>query len=235
MDNNKINEAVFEALFSQAVIDNFNEEIDSIPSNEELGRIYSFSTEFEVKLKKLLKRDRRRDLIKTTMYYSKKVASIFIIVLGLLFSILLFNTEVRAAVGKVFVEWYEKFTSFTFSGEEAINERKEWSLTYLPKGSVLDKEEILGRVTNIEYINNQGDKIRFSYSPEESNTNISVDNENHKINKDSVLDNEAYSIIAIDDKFDNGLIWNMEGHTFNLWGKAPIDELKKIAESITEK
>ena len=44
----------------------------------------------------------------------------------------------------------------------------------------------------------------------------------------------AFSIIALDDKFDNGVIWNMDGHTFDLWGKIPMDELKKVAESILE-
>jgi hypothetical protein len=46
--------------------------------------------------------------------------------------------------------------------------------------------------------------------------------------------NEAYCISAIDDKFDNGVIWNINGHTFDLWGKIPVDELKKVAESISE-
>jgi hypothetical protein len=93
---------------------------------------------------------------------------------------------------------------------------------------------VLGRITNIEFTNNQGDKIRFSYRLEEGITNISVDNENHEINSYVILDKEAFSITAVNDKFDNGVIWNMEDHTFDLWGKVPVDELKKVAESISE-
>ena len=59
-------------------------------------------------------------------------------------------------------------------------------------------------------------------------------NENHEINSYVILDKEAFSITAVNDKFDNGVIWNMEGHTFDLWGKVPVDELKKVAESISE-
>ena len=55
-----------------------------------------------------------------------------------------------------------------------------------------------------------------------------------KISSCVILGNEAFSIIALDDKFDNGVIWNMDGHTFDLWGKIPMDELKKVAESILE-
>jgi len=93
---------------------------------------------------------------------------------------------------------------------------------------------VLGRITNIEFANNLGDKIRFSYRPEDNITNISVDNENHEIDSYVILENDAFAISAVNDKFDNGVIWNVEGHTFDLWGKIPVDELKKVAESISE-
>lgn len=235
MNKDQVNDVVFETLFRQAVIDDFNEEIDSIPTNEQLAKIYSFSPEFEIRMKKLFIKDRRRSLLKNTMLYSRRVASVLIIVLGLLFGTLLFNTEVRAAVGKVLVEWYEKFTLFTFNDDEVIDEKKEWTLGYLPEGYVEENYKVLGRITSMEFTNNQGEKIRFSYGPEESITNISVVNENHEINSCVILENEAFSISAVDDAFDNGIIWNMDGHTFDLWGKISVDELKKIAESILEK
>jgi hypothetical protein len=234
MNKNQVNDVVFEALFRQAVIDDFNEEIDSIPTNEQLTEIYSFSPEFETRMKKLFTKDRRKDFIKTISLYSRRVASVLIIVLGLLFGTLLFNAEVRATVGNILVEWYEKFTSFTFRDDEIIDEKKEWNLNYLPEGYIQENYEVLGRITSIEYRNNQGEKIRFTYRLEESNTNISVDNENHEISSCSILGNKAFSITALDDKFDNGVIWNMDGHTFDLWGKVSIDELKKIAKSISE-
>ena len=235
MNKHKVNDMVFEALFRQTVIDQFNEEIDSIPTKEQLSKIYLFSPEFEIKMKKLFVKDRRRTLVKTAMLYSRKIASIFIIVLGLLFGTLLFNTEVQAAVGKVLVEWYEKFTSFTFKEDGIIDEGKDWILTYLAKGYTEKNYEVLGKITNIEFVNNQDNKIRFSYRLEESITNISVDNENHEMDSCIILGNEAFSIKAVNDKFDNGLIWNMDGHTFDLWGKVSIDELRKMAESISKK
>lgn len=219
MNRDQVSDTVFEALFRQAVIDDFNEEIDSIPTNEQLAKIYSFSTDFEIRMKKLLTKDRRRSSFKNAMLYSRKVASILIIVLGLLFGTLLFNTEVRAAVRKVLVEWYDKFTSFTFRDDEIIVEKKEWTLEYLPEGYAMKNYEVLGRITNVEFINEQGYKIRFSYHPEGSITNISVDNENHKIDRCEILNNEAYCISAVDDEFDNGVIWNTDGHTFDLWVK----------------
>ncbi|NLC02927.1 MAG: DUF4367 domain-containing protein [Tissierellia bacterium] len=234
MSKNQMNDIVFEALFRQAVIDDFNEEINSIESNEELSKIYSFSTEFETRMKRLLTKDRRKEHVKKTMYYSRKVASIVIIVLGLLFSSLLLNTEVRATVGKVLVEWYEKFTTFSFRDDVVIDENKDWILGYIPEGYEQKNYEELGRIKNIEYSNVQGDKIRFSYVPDNSITNISVDNENHEIDTFILLGNKAYSIMATNNEFDNGIIWNMEGYTFDLWGKLSINELERIAESIVK-
>lgn len=230
----QVNDIIFEALFRQAVIDDFDEKLDSMPTKEQLSKLYSFSPEFEIRMKKLFTKDRRRSFIRTGIFYTRKVASIIIIVLGLIFGTLLFNTEVRATVGKVFVEWYEKFTSFTYRDEETINEKKDWSLKYLPEGYVGESYEVLGRITNIEFTNNKGDKIRFSYYSEESITTISVDNENHEIDSYVILGNEAFTATATDNRFDNGIIWNADGHTFNLWGKIPIAELKKIAESMSE-
>jgi len=234
MNEDKVNDVVFEALFRQAVIDDFNEEIDSIPTNEQLAKIYTFSPKFEIQMKKLFTKDRRKHFIKTVSLYSRRAISVIIIVLGLLFGTLLFNTEVRATVGNVLIEWYEKFTSFTFKDDEIIDEKEEWNLNYIPEGYTLNNYEKLGRITNIEFTNKQGDKIRFSYRPEGNITNISVDNENHKIDRGEILNNEAYFVNGIDNAFDNGIIWNMNGHTFDLWGIIPVDELKKVAESISE-
>lgn len=235
MNKAKINDIVFEALFRQAVIDEFNEELDLIPSNEELSALYPFTPEFESRMTKLIIKDRRKSTFKKIVLYSKRIALIFIITLGLLFGTLLFNSEVRAAVGGIIIEWYEKFTSFTFREEGIVIEKKDWELGYLPQNYKLVKEETLGRITYIEFRNNFDEKIRFSYRPEDSNTSISIDNENHTIERTQILGNEAFSAISEDEQFDNGLIWNMKSNTFDLWGKISVNELIKIAESIREK
>lgn len=234
MVKNQVNDAVFEAIFRQAVIDDFEEEISSISSDEQLAKMYSLSPEFEIRMKKLFIKDSIISIFKTVIYYSKKIALLFIILIGLLFATLLFNTEVRATVVKVLVEWYGKFTTFTYGDDIGAYEKKDWTLNYLPEGYIEGKNEILGEVINIEFINNKGDKIRFSYRPEDSNTKISVDNEKHKIDSCTILNNDAYCISAVDDRFENGIICSMKGYTFSIWGKLSIEEIIQIAESISE-
>lgn len=50
-----------------------DEQIDSIPPNEQLAKIYSFSPEFEVRMKKLFAKNRRKDFAKAIMLYSRKI------------------------------------------------------------------------------------------------------------------------------------------------------------------
>ena len=234
MNKEEVNDAVFQALFRQAVIDNFDEEIDSILKDEELRKMYSCSPEFEKRMKKLFKIEKRRSISKTAWRYGRRVASVLIIVLGILFSTLLFNAEVRASVGKVLVEWYEKFTSFTFREDVGVIDDKDWTINYLPEGYVMEINEVLGRVRYMEFANAQGDTIKFSYQPESDGTEIFVDNENHEIYSSEISGDEAYIISATDDEFDNGIIWIRGGYAFDLWGRVEMEELKKMIESILE-
>ncbi len=229
----EIDGSVFEALFRQAIIDDYNEEIDSIPPEEDLVETISFSPEFELRMKKLFAHERRKEFLKKAFNYGRRAAAVFVVAVTILFCMLLFNPEVRAAVKNTVVEWYDKFTSFIFQEENSdIDEKKEWQPEYLPAGYRKNSVEKLGRATNIEYTNDLGGAIYFSYRPDGNDTNISADNENHVFENDTIDGHEAYIIKATKDGFENGLIWNLDGYTFNIWSELPIKELIKIAKSI---
>lgn len=228
-----MNDVVFETLFRQAVIDDFNEEIDSIPSEEELTQIYSLSSRFEIGIKKLLAKDRKKDFLKKFINAGRKTASIFLIGLGLLYGILLLNSEVRATTEDVLVGWYKQFTSFTIRDDEFIDRDKDWILNYLPQGYVLENLWVRGWTTYMEFTNTQRDKIRFSYTPGEEGTDVLVDEELDRVYTSKVLGKEAFFVKSTDEELDNGLIWNKQGYNFDLWGKFSMEELIKIAESLS--
>ncbi|MDF2486138.1 MAG: hypothetical protein K0R46_2306 [Herbinix sp.] len=228
----QIDDSVFEALFRQAIIADYNEEIDSIPPKERLMEIISFSPEFEVRMKKLFTREKQKDLFRKVLKYGKQAAAVFVVATTVVFGMLLFNSEVRAAIKNTAVEWYDKFTSFIFQGDSDTNEKTEWQPEYLPTGYRENSNDKLGKATNIEYINDHDDTIYLSYRPEGNNTNISVDNENHLVESETINGHEAYIAKATNDDFENGVIWNMEGYTFSIWSKLPIEELIKVAQSI---
>ncbi|MFT4143728.1 MAG: DUF4367 domain-containing protein [Mobilitalea sp.] len=220
-------------MFRQAIIDDYNEEIDSIPTNDKLIGKVSFSPKFDVRMYHLFAIERRREFIKKALLYSKQIAALFILTTAVVFSLLLLNPEVRAAVKSTVIEWRDKFTSIIFQSKSSnMSDEKDWQLDYLPPGYKEDKIENLGMVTNVEYVNDQGQIIYFSYKPDGVNTNISIDNENHKIESTVINGNTAYIASATSEEYENGVIWGMKGYTFSLWSQLPMDELIKIVESI---
>jgi hypothetical protein len=106
---------------------------------------------------------------------------------------------------------------------------------YLPDGYYENSVEDLGKVIYIEFINDKGEKIRFSYRAEGSTSNLSIDNENHIIENIKVNENMGYSAIALTEEFENGVIWTIDGFKLDLWSRLSITEIKKIAESVSEK
>lgn len=233
MNINQIDNHIFEALFRQAVIDDYTEDIDSIPSKNELMKIISFSAEFELRMKKLLAHEQRKETLTTTLKFGKRAAAIFIVATSIFFCTLLLNYEVRAAVKNTVIEWYNKFTSFIFQGEASdTGVQKEWRPQYLPQGYLESTVEKLGKATDIEYVNDEGGVIYLSYRPEENDTSISVDNENHIIESIIINGHEAYTVKAAKDDFENGVIWSMDKYTFNIWSQLPIEELIKISQSL---
>lgn len=234
MNKKQLDDIVFDELFRQAFIDNFEEEINLIKAEGE-ALMCKPSQKFQKEMKKLFEKDDRKAFIKKFIVHVKKAASILLIILGGLFAALLINKEVQATINKVIIEMYEKFNSIIFKGEELDFKEKDWILNYIPQNYTIKSYEKLGNSINIVYENPQGNKIRFSYTPEKNSTNISIDNENHKMEKRRILNENASFLTAKTNKFDNGIIWNRDRYVFELWGKNDIDELKKIAESLSKK
>ena len=233
MDNMKADDPVFEALFKQAVIDDYINEIDSIPSNEELAKKYSFSPQFDLRMKKLFARVRRKEIALKITKYSQKIAVVLLVISTVFFGVLLINPEVRAAVGNVVVEWLEKFTSITFTGDKENTEVKILSAEYLPNGYSQSLIEDLGNLTYIEFSDNMGNRIRFLYRPSGNIVSgISIDNENHIIENYMINGNFAFVATATDNDFENGIVFTVENHVAEVWGAIPVEELIKIAESV---
>lgn len=234
MNSNRISDSVFEALFRQAVLDNFDDEINSIPADDILKKTYSFSNEFELRMKKVFAVNRRREVFVRFFYYGRKVAVIIVITFSCIFTLLLSYPEVRAAIGNVLVEWYEQFTTFSFPKETTNNPNIHWIPEYLPDGFTYNEMYEFGETTNIIYTNDAGVEISITFRPSTNSTNMSIDNENHDIEECYIGGNNAYTARSKSFDFDNAVIWSMHGYTFDIWSKLSVDELVKVAESIKE-
>jgi len=230
----KIDDPAFEALFRQAVIDEYKEDIDSLPSNEELKKLYPVSAKFDFKMRKIIARYRRKGIYKNIIKHTQKVAVVFLIISTVLFGMLMTNPEVRAAVGNVIVEWFETFTSITFSRqEETKTEQNKLHPEYLPDGFTITSSLELLDLTRIIFSNESDNEIRFMYSANDILTNISIDNEHHIIEDFIINSSAAFIATATDADFDNGIVFIYENYVVEVWGKISVEELIKIAETIS--
>ncbi|WP_026476234.1 DUF4367 domain-containing protein [Alkaliphilus transvaalensis] len=229
MSTRNSNDVAFEALLRQAVIDNYLEEITSIPSNEELYKIYSFSPEFELKMDKLFSKDKAKDNFKQILYYTKRVAILIMATSTILFSALLFNSDVRASVVRVGVNIYEQFTSIRFNNATYVNLADfEINIGYLPDGYFEYSREELGDV-GIITITNKEKVLYIIYS---SNMDNFVDNENRIFEERIINDDIVFVTTATGKDFDNILIGSIGSLTINIEGEFVADELIKVFKSI---
>lgn len=231
MVKNNYHDAVFETLLKRAVVENFENEMASIPSNEELAELYTFSKRHETRMKHLFRKERAKSYLLATAKFAKRIAAVFVVVMAILFGALLFNADVRAAVGNVIVDWYEKFTSFTFTGEKQIN-KSEWRPTYIPEGFEEVNVVVVGAFTDVFYTNATGIELRFTYSATLGDLNISVDNEQKQVELITIDGQDVTKVTALIPEIENGVIFQHQGYTFDIWSLIEIEELLKIAESI---
>jgi hypothetical protein len=235
MNNRESEPTLFDAVFAQAVIKNFEDELDQIPPRQELEKIYSFSEAHIAKMKRLFGQDKRKDIFRKIGIWSRSVAAVIVIAMALLFGALLLSPQVRASVSEVIIQWYEKFTSFTSGTNEQENlENLEFWPTYLPEG--FSQHEVLqsGSINEISFSNTEGNDITLVYL--ESTGAIAINNED--VIYSTVTDNNiVYHLFESKEKGTrSSIVWDMNGYRFTILSEYPIQELQKMAASVaTEK
>lgn len=225
MTDRQVSDSVFEALFRQAVIDNLYDELDSLPSDEELAKQYTFSQRHEERMKKLFARERRNERLRATLKVGKRAAAAIIIAISILFGALMSVPEVRATVVQTVVEWFDEFVRFTSSAPRAASESLE--PTWIPDGFREEFRDEMVMSTVILYQNDDGKIILFDSSL--ASGLLEVDNE-YAIYEIIIVDGVEYHIlIAIEIDGENSIIWELDGWRYFLRSTIPVEYLQKMA------
>lgn len=232
MNSHEFDSTLFDAVFAQAVIKNFEDELKEIPPRQELEKMYSFSVSHIAKMKKLFRQEKRRDIFRKIGIWGRSTAAVIVIAMALLLGALLLSPQVRAAVSEVIIQWYEKFTSFTSGTTEQTDiDNLEFWPTYLPEG--FSRHEVLqsGSINEINFFNTEGNDITLVYL--ESAGAIAVNNEN-VIYSTVTNNNFVYHIFeSKEEGTRSSIVWDMNGYRFTILSEYPIKELQKMAVSIT--
>lgn len=187
--------------------------LEQIPDEEDID--YEYPKEFEKKIKKIIKKEKRGLFLNKIYSYTKKVAVVFIAFLISLFTITMSVEALRVKLFDMVKEVYEKFTIYKFKIDENDNKKVNFldkkSINYLPNG--------FEEVERVEYNNDVAitysdgeDYITFNYLLIE-NSNLYMDTENAKINKVQI--NNFYADY-IEKENKSRLVWQDENILYDL-------------------
>lgn len=229
MNSHETSYGVFDALFGQAVFDNFYDELDSLQSDKELSEKYTFSRAHEMKMKKLFAKEARRETLHEAATWSRRIAAAFIIVVTLLFATLMSVPQVRAVVFQTLTEWYEKFVRFSSSAPES--EKTSLEPEYIPEGFVEIAREEMSMMVTIMYMDFNEDMVITFHSAMATHT-VSVDNEEKDYTILEMLGIEYHLFTSQDGIGDNSIVWDVNGQRYSITSSLSVELLIKMATSV---
>lgn len=201
-----------ELLFKHCTnVENFI--LEQIPDEEDID--YEYPKEFEKKIKKIIRQEKRGPFLNKIYSYTKKIAVVFIAFLISAFTITMSVEALRTKFFDMVKEVYEKFTIYKFSIDENDNEKVNFlekkSINYLPNGfKEIEKSEYDNDIA-ITYSDGE-DYITFNYLLIE-NSNLYMDTENAKISKVKI---NNYDADYIEKENKSRLIWQDENTLYDL-------------------
>lgn len=175
--------------------------LDNLPSDDELNHV--FSKGFERKMKKLITQQKRSRFTNKIIFYSKRTAIVFLIVLASLFTVTMSSEALRTRFFELVIKVYEDLTSFVFSTDEEVENvnLKIIEPKYIPEGF---KE--VDRVDDfiITYENEKSIKIKYIFY-EIGSDSIILDTEKAKVENIEINGNSAKYIEKVTSM---QLFWN---------------------------
>ena len=212
MINSEVNDIVFEALFSQAVIDNFNEELDSYALGTESNEHYKYSSQHENRMRALFLREKRKENIRKAARYSKRIAAVIILTLSILFGSLMFVPEVRAVVFETVIEWFDQFVRF-YSNASVV-EKANLEPTFIPDGFWEEHRDGGETMTIVIYINHDG--VRILFESQLVDAQMSVDNEGYEYELKQFDAVEYHIFTAIEGEKRNMIVWEVNEQRYKI-------------------
>ena len=138
--------------------------LDSLPKEEELS--HKFSKDFEKKMDKLIKEQKRTPFMRSFVIYGKRVAAIFLIIVSVSFATTMSVEAYRVRFFEVITEVWEEFTSIVFKSEEEINDGNllPTNPQYIPEGFSIFYEDVDDYMNMIIYKNEANIEIFYEQS-----------------------------------------------------------------------
>lgn len=227
----KLNEDLFEAALKRVFCDYTDEQLASYPDCEALAKKYPLPKKEKRAFDRAAKQMKyNKSLVKV---YLSRAAVVFLCIIALGACVMMTSPTVRAAVKNVIVEWFDKYTNFSFvatdTGSGDFENVEDVKIGYIPEGYEL--VNISESPFSITYFYCFADKEYYIDVFKNNENELFADNERSKY--ENVVINNHQSWVIYDNVNNHGsLILTGSKISISISGDLPKDELIKIAESI---
>jgi hypothetical protein len=225
-----MNEQIFrdnmlEAVFRQAVIDNFERGLVEIEKEPDVA----VSERQQRRMAVLFAKERRHRRTAVVFVWTKRFAAVAASLFILLGCALLTVPEVRASVGGTIVGWFDTFTQFGHEGSSET-ESAEWRPASLPAGFGEADRTQAGAITSVRYVNTDGDAIEFKYVTNDNT--LSTNNEGVEYGQSPHGGIVYHTFAAVSGDYKSAVVWDTAGYLFTVTGYLPMEQLLETAWSV---
>ena len=229
-------ESEFDALLRRALIDVIHEDYADILEGE--PDVPPHTEKYLRRKRKLLAdpigyvRRLARPVWKKTL---RMVACILLVLATLFGSVMALSPSARAWVVRMYTEWREDSTMFTFWGSQPESPvSTDWYPSTLPEGYDEVSVDTVGNIIRITYQNASGKKLYFSYRSFHNNGAFSIDNEHAKPISIEINNSTATLFVSNNTQYQSHLTWMDEAEdvAFLISGFVDSQELITTAESV---
>ncbi|WP_312695373.1 DUF4367 domain-containing protein [Caproiciproducens sp.] len=241
MNESEINIRLFDTLLKAAAAEDFQNELDALPSEQELNRGYALSEQLEKGIRSLIKESSSRNRRKKLSRLAKRAAVIAAIVIPISIGSLLSVEASRNAIFNSVLEWkaehvdihFQETTSGTSGEEPPAGERLEvWEPQYLPEGFFVAEEKNVGPVHMITYENGKGASVTFTQTPLDKAGKMSIDSEHTTYHEITIKGEKAVLFEATRAEDRSYVLWQSKKTSLVLSSAILKNELIRIAESV---
>lgn len=212
---------------SQAFIQVLNERVPDLNDIPD----HVFSERFEKKMNKLIRKEAAHPWAVSHTLVRNLIAAAIVIIL--LFTLCMSVGAIRNAIFNFFQQHFETHDDIVFEIPERIKIEQEYIITNIPKGFLLQEEEIGDILIRRNYENNQGDYITLTQEITLQN-GISIDNE-RSLYEAIEIDGHGVFISTMPINDSVTCTWNQDSYIFLLvlsWENVTIDDAVTIFRSI---
>jgi len=228
MKTYKINDSLFDALFRQTVIDTHRDELRSCLELAGAMGPFEYSERHITRMKKLLAREARQERFTAIMQVTRRVAVFAVLAVVVLFGALLTSRDVRAAISRTVIQWYEQFTTFTGQRHERPLVRLEPLI--VPTGFAEIQRIDTVNATTIVYSDEAGVIMLFTVFPADSTS--AIDNEQSDYVSVEKRGTVYYVFDAEAADFDSTILWEHRGYRYRLSAPLSVETLLDVALSV---